>query len=323
MTNPDDDIRRWLDLARPRPAVAAERTDRVREAVHAAWRDAVKHRLVRRRVMLGLAGLSAAAAFVLAVLLRAPTPAPPPTMTAARLLSTTGAITRADGSPLGVGDSIPTGVSVRVAPAGLATLALVDGGEVRLDHGTMIVFDAARSLAIDRGAIYVDSGAAANSQTPPIHVRTSVGIVSDVGTRFEVRLEGGEWHVRVRDGAVRFEGTRARRDAHAGRELVVRSDGSVDERAVLPYAASWRWATLAAPPFRVEGATLAAFLSWAAAEGGRQVQFADRTLERAMAATALHGSIEGLTTDEALDAVLTTCGLAHRVEGDRIIVFKP
>jgi hypothetical protein len=323
MTDLDDDIRRWLELAGPRAAVPEERTARVREAVHAAWQDAVRQRVRRRRMAIGLAGLSAAAAVVLAVLLRPQVPGTPPVVTAARLVSISGSMSRADGLPLIPGDSITTGMSLQVASGGLATLALVDGGEVRLDSGTTIAFDAARALAIDRGAVYVDSGGGSTGRTAPVRVRTPVGTITDIGTRFEVRLENDEWHVRVRDGSVRFESARIRHDGYAGRELVIQPDGSVNERAVLPYGPGWRWATLAAPPFRVEGSTLAAFLAWVTAEGGRPVRFADAALERAMAGTVLHGSIEGLTTDEALTVALTTCGLAHRVEGDRILVFKP
>jgi hypothetical protein len=34
----------------------------------------------------------------------------------------------------------------------------------------------------------------------------------------------------------------------------------------------------------------------------------------------LHGSIDGLTPEEALGAVLPTCGLTFRLEGERLIV---
>jgi hypothetical protein len=36
----------------------------------------------------------------------------------------------------------------------------------------------------------------------------------------------------------------------------------------------------------------------------------------------VHGSVEGLTVEEALATVLPSCGLRHRVEGDRILLQR-
>ena len=68
----------------------------------------------------------------------------------------------------------------------------------------------------------------------------------------------------------------------------------------------------------VEGRPLPEFLAWAEREGGRAIRFADPTLERANAGTIVYGPIESLTVEEALDVVLTSCGLARRTAGDVI-----
>jgi hypothetical protein len=39
--------------------------------------------------------------------------------------------------------------------------------------------------------------------------------------------------------------------------------------------------------------------------------------------TILHGSIAGLTAEEALVVVLPTCGLTYRIESQRVIVSRP
>ena len=43
--------------------------------------------------------------------------------------------------------------------------------------------------------------------------------------------------------------------------------------------------------------------------------FTDRELEARSSAIELHGSIAGLTPDQAPAAVLPTCGLSHRLQG--------
>ena len=60
----------------------------------------------------------------------------------------------------------------------------------------------------------------------------------------------------------------------------------------------------------IEGATLESFLNWASGELGLTWRFADRAAERYGRTVVLHGSIEGLTPKEALEAVLPTCGMS-------------
>src|SRR5262245_39504998 len=115
----DDNIRRWLELAGPRPAVSDERTRRVRATVHDAWRQTGRQR-TRQRVMVAGLTLAAAATVVLAVWLR--TPARSPAASAAvvaRVNTATGTLTTADGAPVRTGDPLPAGSVVQVGNDGL------------------------------------------------------------------------------------------------------------------------------------------------------------------------------------------------------------
>ena len=85
----------------------------------------------------------------------------------------------------------------------------------------------------------------------------------------------------------------------------------------------WAWIVRAAPPFQVEGKTLAAFLDWVTRESGRRIEFADDRIRRSSTGTILHGSIDGLTTEEALEVILPACGLTHRIKSERVIVSRP
>jgi ferric-dicitrate binding protein FerR (iron transport regulator) len=241
-----------------------------------------------------------------------------PVVPAARILSAIGSIEVTTGSrqAVAVGEVVPIGVGLETGAGVLGTLALTGGGEVRLNQRTVVRFADAREVSIERGTIYIDSGARGGS----VIVRTPVGIVRDVGTRFEVGLVDGIWRVRVREGSVRFERGDARQDADSGAELRVRGDGSFVKRPTSTYGADWMWIVRAAPPFHVEGQTLAAFLDWVARESGRRIELADDRIRRSSARTILHGSIEGLTVDEAMDVILPTCGLAHRLDAQRVIV---
>jgi hypothetical protein len=152
--------------------------------------------------------------------------------------------------------------------------------------------------------------------------------VRDIGTRFEVRLVGAGIRIRVRDGQVRVtsaKGVDARADA--GGELFSNPDGSIDLRPIAATGSEWAWAERAAPLFSVEGKTLGAFLDWVWREGAWTVTFAEGRLSETARATVLHGKpdlLKGLTPAEALDVILPTCGLRHRIDisGHRVVIER-
>ncbi len=320
----DAGIERLLRLAGPRPAASADRAARVRTVAHDAWRASGRARSIRRRAVAGIGALAAAAALALAVVWQPRDAArtPSPAGDAARLLAATGPVTAGSetAATLRLGDALAPGATIRTG-GGLATVALSGGGELRLDAETVVGLRGEREVTVERGAVYFDSGAGTGSAA--LAVRTAFGVVRDIGTRFEVRVSPGGMRVRVRDGAVQYEHDAVRQTATAGTELMVSAEGPVTARPAAPYGSEWGWVQRAAPAFRVEGRTLAAFLRWVSHEGGWDVQLADAALERAAATITLHGSIDGLTPDEAVATILPTCGLAHRMEASRLIVFRP
>ena len=213
-----------------------------------------------------------------------------------------------------VGQTIAAGSNIRTNGTSRATVTLIDGGELRIDANTVATFVDAHTIHLERGAIYLDSGA---STPGSVTIRTASGTVRDIGTRFEVRAGDRDLRVRVRDGAVQLERAGRIDRALKGTELLARADGTVSTRPVDPFAADWAWTTEAAPPFIVENATLAAFLQWAEREGGWTIEWSDALRQRART-TILHGTVDGMTPAEALDVVLPTCGLSPEVVNGRL-----
>jgi hypothetical protein len=331
----DDQVARLVRLAGPTGSTGPiapldeGRVARVRTAVHGAWRDEyLARQLKTRRRRLTVAVLIAAAASgLIAFAIRDPIRAPAPVLVAH--------IDQATGSPapFAAGSPVMSGSTVTTS-AGTLAMTLTSGVHLRLDASSAARVDSATDLALERGAVYVDSAGAHPTQpgASPIIIRTPAGLVRDIGTRFEIRLAGAGIRIRVRDGQVRLtsaSGLDVRADA--GEELFSRpdgSDGSIDRRPIAATGSEWAWAERAAPPFSVEGKTLGAFLDWVGREGAWTVTFADRGLSETARATVLHGRpdlLKGLTPAEALDVVLPACGLRHRIDingGHRVVIER-
>ncbi len=320
----DDEVADLLRLAGPRHMPPEERRARVRGSVRAEWQQAVqRHRGRRLKAWAGVA-LASAAACVLVFFYTVPRSITPP------VLLTLGSIERVVGDAslmhasakeriekLKVGGSVPSEGVIRTGADGIVGLRLANGTSVRLDSSTELRLLDNTRLALEQGAVYVDSGSDAGSE---VEVLTPMGTARDIGTRFEVRLVGPVLRVRVRDGRVRLDAGGLAAEAVAGWELTRSGGGEIARRAIALSGADWDWAARAAAPFPIEGQSLGAFLQWIEREGGWRMKFADPVLERSASRVILHGSIEGLTPADALNVVLPTCGLTHRRSGDTVIV---
>jgi len=330
-----DQIEQLLRLAGPREAVPSERALRVKAEVRAEWRRQTRARSQRITIGWSLGALATAALVLAGVRLvndGSPPESPRPTVATLEILS--GSVRPvppseagvAEPRPLQVGDSLRAGSGVDTTAGGRAALRLADAVSVRVDTGTRLRLESEATLVLEAGAIYVDSGASRGAGA--LEVRTRLGVARDIGTRFEVRLNGAALRVRVRDGLVQLTQNRPStelragqsHDAKPGDEVTLDEDGSAVRRSVPVYGADWDWAATLARPFELEGRTLREFLDWISEENGWQLRFADAAVEQKASDAILHGSIQGLTPDEALAAVLPPSGVEHQLEKGVLLV---
>jgi hypothetical protein len=209
-------------------------------------------------------------------------------------------------------ETISNGTMVTTGSHGRAALLLSSGGSVRLDHDTRLQLVSVSILRLDSGAVYIDSGQEPGAS---VAVQTAMGVARDIGTQFEVRLDGERLSVRVREGAVRLDCEASRHEARAGSELLVEADGTLLYHTVPLYGEIWDWMLEVAPPFELEGASLAQLLDWVARETGWTIRATDQVSTRAISTLTLHGSIAGITPAQAPAAVLPTCNLGYDISG--------
>ena len=233
----------------------------------------------------------------------------------------------AGGEPIPAGAVIETaaggGAPAGHAPAsGRAAVRLAGGQSMRLDSGSRVRFTTASSVVLERGAVYVDSAGGAN-----VEVRTALGVVRDIGTRFEVRLlpapgagDDPILRVRVREGSVELEQGDATYLVVAGEELQAHAGGGVERGASQVCGEHWDWALETAPAPDVAGRPLKEFLDRASEEACWTVRYVDQATAQVAAGAILHGDVEGLTLIEAAAMVLDGSGLGFQLEDGDFVV---
>jgi ferric-dicitrate binding protein FerR (iron transport regulator) len=319
-----DRIGHLVKLAGRRPVPDAVRMSHARAAARVEWTRVVERRPWRMTFwLLATAAITFAVLGTIAWLVPRDPSVPPARSVIATLEAVTGPIVvtgsngesgsvTAAGAPVRAGDRIDTAAGTRAA------LRMPGGASVRLDRQTSAVVDSESRLILQRGAAYVDAEPGAGSGA--LQIVTSLGVVRHTGTQFEVRLDTAALHVRVREGSVAVEAAGERWTSQAGELFVLARGRPPERRAIAASGPEWSWVSDAAPPFLLEGATATAFLHWVAREQGWRLEIGDPSLRTRVDRIVLHGSIAGLSADEALAAVLPTCGLTSRREGDRLIV---
>lgn len=307
MTGPEkrrDPIGELIRFGGRRPDVDTSRAGRVRAVVEARWRARVRCVRMRRLAWAAIPIATAAAIALMGSGIDWPDLTDRDRVTFAVHLQQ--GVVRFDGGRLA------TGADGRIA------VQVGRGPEVRLDRNTRFVLVSESVAELERGAIYVDT---ASGESLDFEVVTPFGRVHHDGTQFEARLTSRTVVVRVREGAVAFQGRNDVSRVEAGYALVAGVAGRSTTTPIERHGASWSWVESIAPPIEIEGATLLVFLQWVAREAGLELAFVDPTGARVAREIILHGTIDGLTPREALTAVVATTQLEARVSDDALEVW--
>lgn len=318
-TQDDVDVAALLRTVGPRPSVSAQAMAEARAAVAAEWRATVAARQ-RRRQFAGWATAASVAMAAVAVWVVRPLVRPEPEAVAS-LVRVVGSVeqNRGDGrwTPLKAADSIDSGTQLRTGTDGRAALQLQTGIQLRLDSRTLVALDASDRATLSEGAVYVDTGTAPGTPGPDFELETPAGNVRHLGTQYEARLEQASLQVGVREGRVRVSSAGADVVGDAGERLTVSGDRV--SRSPLPRtAAAWDWVGSITPPHSIEGRSVESFLVWAARETGRTIVYTSPDVAQQARSVTLSGTVEGLTPDEAVTAVLSTTSLQPELDVEHI-----
>lgn len=326
----DDLVRRLLESAGPRPEIDPAELEAISLAARNAWQASIQKRTRRAfhpamALAASLAILAIGLSFFWVSRNQAGSSSP-----AARVDALHGVILvevhGQDARALVKGESIPIGAMIssrgETSTAGRVSLSLLSGAVVRIDAGARVRFIASGVVKLEKGALYADTGRRPGSH---VEVRTAAGTARDIGTQFIVRLpENGEaaLQVLVREGSVVVERGGRSYVTPAGRELLIRGDGTADLHDVAAHGPEWEWILDTAGEFAIEGRSLQEFLDWVARETGWRIRFEDQELETSARGITLHGGMGELRADRAPFVVLPGAGLDAELRGGELIIRR-
>lgn len=318
-TRPDP-LERILKFAGRREPVNHERATRVEKAVDRRWRAMLdRRRLLRRRRDMAWAGAAvAAAAAVMALIAWLPRFGieAPKVATVVNVLGAPSAGTR--GRPLTAlsrGVELDAGSTIETHRGEAAALVLRSGHSLRLAADTRIRIET-DALILDGGSVYLDAGS--NHHAIPIDVRSAIATVRENGTQYLVSLADNTLEVSVREGSVAVLRGPDVETARAGEMLQLQPTGRPQRFSIPTYGERWDWVTELVSAPVLDGLKLSEFLDWLAREQGWRLDYESPDVAQDAAAVELHGSVEGLSGEEALAAVMTSTGWRYHLQDGRL-----
>lgn len=319
--NPDDLVARLIRIGATQDGAPDEQKERLRSGLRPHWRREVQKRKRRALAIYGAAGLAAALILfaVLAPLSRfdQTTPDGPP-LPAAEILQIAGSSWIEDGSGefLTPGNTVYTRQTVSTRSDSRASLLRGTDGSIRLDHDTTVYFESPVRLHLVSGRIYVDSG---SDDAPSMIVRTSFGLIREIGTQFTVVAKEDSTRVYVRSGIVQIEQPSSTTVLEAG------GAARVTATEIAPLTpddelSPWAWSESVAPPVEIDGKPVTHYLAWIERETGLEVQFESLEAERRAETALLQGRLMGLSPGDSLEPVLATAGLEVKEQTEAILL---
>lgn len=218
---------------------------------------------------------------------------------------------------LSVGQQLNTGAKLRTGPSGF--VAVRQGGyDIRI-HSSSAISLHYNSITVDAGEIYISNEDRGDAQGR-IKVLTRYGEIEDIGTQFTVRVDHDRVVSTVRRGAVLVttpsEEYRAEADPETARQI------TFDDRHLLeisdrsPSGPAWEWIYQSSLDYELEGQSVFDFLQWSSGETGAKIRYATQSAEIYARVTLLHGDLNDLNPDEAIEPVLESTHLRVERRGE-------
>ena len=293
-------------------STASPAEDKVYAQVHRTWkRDARRGRIMRWALPFAVA----ASAVLVVLMVTRPEPVAPRVAATVASVIVPGTVQ----SGYEAGASVYEGDLITTGDGGGVSLLLARNASLRVDENTSIRIDSSDHFTLLGGRVYADTGQFIYNNGG-LQIDTDFGVVRDVGTQFAVSSDGDSMDVSVREGRVELTGESDVHVAKMGERLSIASGQGASLSELDTHDPYWNWIVELTPAFDLNNRSLLDFLNWAARETGRELRFENDESRMFAMRTDIHGSVEGLTPNEALAAILSTTTLSYRIDTDKVVL---
>lgn len=323
----DEAFAELLGKAPPRPAPPASDESMIREAVRAEWQQVAGGHVRRRNITtFALAASVLLAVFATLNSLREPV---------VDISDLQMAMIEKQFGEIRV-NSLPADSAQIAAIAGDDLLETADdsgialgwhnGGSLRLDENTIVVFEAGNQIYLQQGRIYFDSEEGPLSSRPAstnaveLLIRTDHGVMRHLGTQYMTSVDADELVVSVRDGIVSIVGA-VTATAPAGKQYAITGAGelSIEDTNGVD---DWKWVEKSTPAVNLEGRFVSEALDWASRESGHRIRYmSDEARELAHTET-LQGDWNHVEPSRAVELFMMTVDLNASFEDGEIVISE-
>lgn len=197
------------------------------------------------------------------------------------------------------------------------SLRMSGGGILKLDRNTRVSFLDSHELKLEAGALYFDS-----RQRDNIRIHTPLGIASDLGTRFETRLQENELIVRVRDGMVQVERGKDTLIVDSGQALQL-ANGTTNLTELATGDEHWIWVDAIDDTFSFDGRSIAEILFWLAQQENWQVRYQNEADKQRAREDIFHGELDTTSSEAVLQQLSLVSDMRYRLDESVLLVTYP
>ena len=311
-----------LRVIGPRPQPSKEGTSRAYARAHQAWRAMTHERMQRRQRRTLAARLAASILFAVLGFASWYTLRAPESVATVALAQGSANYVGAQGAQSSVRerDTVHAGAIIETTDRARLALGLFSGHSLRLDHATRVAIVGATEFRLERGRVYVDSGAAENP--PPLRIDAPFATVTDIGTQFQVTASPDALRVQVREGSVslRAANESATTSVMAGEIVSLTSAHAMERSSGAAFGSEWAWVAAVAPGLDEQERRLDRVLAWVCRELGYELRYADARTEASVRQVVLDGSFAGLTPEQTLEVLQNITAFRYRRESGELML---
>jgi len=217
-------------------------------------------------------------------------------------------------TPLKAGNAIYAGQEINTANS-LLEIRWKNSGILKVNQDTQIIFIDSNEILLIKGAIYFDSNHQSN-----IRIRTTHGLLNDIGTQFETRTGSQDLSVYVREGKVKFENEHSNSLFIPSGKALHLHQGNTRILDIDKEKNPWIWADAMDGNINFDNHTMAEVLAWLAEREGWTLEFKTNIDQQHAERDRLHGQFKTTDSRKLLEQLAMVSDMRYQITNNILLV---